>query len=69
MDRENVSRMLAALPQREREVIETRFGLAGDPPRTLQTAADAFDLTHEQIREIENHALRMLAEFEPPESR
>src|SRR6185295_6568973 len=34
--KENVHRALAALPQREREVIEMRFGLTGGRPRTLE---------------------------------
>ena len=39
--KENVHRALAALPQREREVIEMRFGLTGGRPRTLEEVARA----------------------------
>lgn len=62
MDREKVNRALAALPQFEREVIEMRFGLTGGKPRTLQDVGTAFDITSERIREMENHALRLLAD-------
>ena len=46
---------LAALPQREREVIEMRFGLTGGRPRTLEEVGRAFNVTRERIRQIENH--------------
>ena len=62
MDREKVNRALAALPQFEREVIEMRFGLTGAKPRTLQDVGAELEITPERIREIENHALRLLAD-------
>jgi RNA polymerase primary sigma factor len=58
--KENVHRALAALPQREREVIEMRFGLAGGRPRTLEEVGRAFNVTRERIRQIENHTLKKL---------
>jgi RNA polymerase primary sigma factor len=58
--RENVRRALDALPQREREVIEMRFGLTGGRPRTLEEVGRAFSVTRERIRQIENHALKKL---------
>jgi len=58
--KENVHRALAALPQREREVIEMRFGLTGERPRTLEEVGRAFNVTRERIRQIENHTLKKL---------
>ncbi|HST40291.1 MAG TPA: sigma-70 family RNA polymerase sigma factor [Conexibacter sp.] len=58
--RDNVRRALAALPQREREVIEMRFGLGGGRPRTLEEVGRAFNVTRERIRQIENHTLKKL---------
>jgi RNA polymerase primary sigma factor len=58
--RENVRRALAALPPREREVIEMRFGLTGERPRTLEEVGRAFNVTRERIRQIENHTLKKL---------
>jgi RNA polymerase primary sigma factor len=58
--RENVRRALAALPAREREVIEMRFGLTGEQPRTLEEVGRAFNVTRERIRQIENHTLKKL---------
>jgi RNA polymerase primary sigma factor len=58
--RENLRRALAALPEREREVIEMRFGLSGERPYTLEEVGRAFNVTRERIRQIENHTLKKL---------
>ncbi len=58
--KENVRRALEALPQREREVIEMRFGLTGARPFTLEEVGRAFNVTRERIRQIENHTLKKL---------
>jgi RNA polymerase primary sigma factor len=57
---ENVCRALSVLPRREREVIEMRFGLTGGRPRTLEEVGQAFNVTRERIRQIENHTLKKL---------
>ena len=57
---ENVCRALAVLPRREREVLEMRFGLTGERPRTLEEVGQAFNVTRERIRQIENHTLKKL---------
>ncbi len=64
--REHVRRALSTLPQREREVIEMRFGLSGDRPSTLEEVGRAFDVTRERIRQIESHTLKKLESL--PES-
>jgi RNA polymerase primary sigma factor len=58
--KENVKRALDALPSREREVIEMRFGLRGARPFTLEEVGRAFNVTRERIRQIENHTLKKL---------
>ena len=58
--RENVRKALDALPQREREVIEMRFGLTGARPFTLEEVGRAFNVTRERIRQIENNTLKKL---------
>ena len=58
--RENVRKALEALPQREREVIEMRFGLKGHEARTLEEVGRAFGVTRERIRQIENNTLKKL---------
>jgi RNA polymerase primary sigma factor len=58
--RENVRRALDALPAREREVIEMRYGLSGGKARTLEEVGRAFGVTRERIRQIENNTLKKL---------
>jgi RNA polymerase primary sigma factor len=58
--REDIDRTLDALPDRERKVIEMRFGLDGDQPRTLEEVGRAFGVTRERIRQIENNTLKKL---------
>ena len=58
--RENVRRALDALPRREREVIEMRYGLRGNKARTLEEVGRAFGVTRERIRQIENNTLKKL---------
>ena len=58
--RENVQKALDALPQREREVIEMRYGLKGHQSRTLEEVGRAFGVTRERIRQIENNTLKKL---------
>jgi RNA polymerase primary sigma factor len=58
--RENVRKALDALPDREREVIEMRFGLKGHEARTLEEVGRAFGVTRERIRQIENTTLKKL---------
>jgi len=51
---------LAVLPRREREVLELRYGLTGKRPQTLEEVGQAFNVTRERIRQIENHTLKKL---------
>jgi len=58
--REDIDRALDSLPPRERKVIELRFGLKGESPRTLEEVGRAFGVTRERIRQIENNTLKKL---------
>jgi RNA polymerase primary sigma factor len=58
--REDVEMALSALPERERKVIELRFGLSGEQPCTLEEVGRAFGVTRERIRQIENNTLKKL---------
>ncbi|MGB8005291.1 MAG: sigma-70 family RNA polymerase sigma factor [Gaiellaceae bacterium] len=58
--REDVEFALSALPERERQVIELRFGLSGAQPCTLEEVGRAFGVTRERIRQIENNTLKKL---------
>ena len=56
-----VEQALSALPKRERQVIELRFGLHGGQPQTLEEVGRAFGVTRERARQIENNTLKTLA--------
>ncbi len=58
--REHLENALSHLEPREREVVTLRFGLDGDPPRTLSDVGKIFDLTRERIRQIEGRAFAKL---------
>jgi RNA polymerase primary sigma factor len=58
--REDVEFALSALPERERRVIELRYGLDGSQPCTLEEVGRAFGVTRERIRQIENNTLKKL---------
>jgi RNA polymerase primary sigma factor len=60
LQREDVQRALAALPRRDREVLELRYGLNGQRPMTLEEVGTAFGVTRERIRQIENNTLKRL---------
>jgi RNA polymerase primary sigma factor len=57
---EVLARALAKLAERERGVIELRFGLNGGSPQTLDEVGRVFGVTRERVRQIENHALKKL---------
>jgi len=49
---DEISRLLAPLDEREREILKLRFGLDRGEPRTLEEVGDHFSLTRERIRQI-----------------
>jgi RNA polymerase primary sigma factor len=60
LQKENVRRVLNTLPERERRVIELRYGLLGGRPATLEEVGRALGVTRERIRQIENNTLKKL---------
>src|SRR5690606_23876447 len=60
MLRESVKNALAVLSEREREVLELRFGLIDGKDHTLEEVGQYFNVTRERIRQIEAKALRKL---------
>jgi RNA polymerase primary sigma factor len=57
---ETLRRVLLTLSYRERRVLELRYGLDGQPPRTLDEVGRAFRVTRERVRQIETQSLRKL---------
>ena len=60
MLRESIRNALAVLSDRERQVLELRFGLADGKEHTLEEVGQYFNVTRERIRQIEAKALRKL---------
>lgn len=60
MLREQLNDVLSCLGQREKRVLQLRFGLIDGTPRTLEEVGKEFDVTRERIRQIEAKALRKL---------
>ena len=63
LQREDIQRALDLLPDRERQVIELRYGLRGHEPLTLEEVGRAFGVTRERIRQIENNTLKKLKQL------
>src|SRR5690349_16121227 len=57
---ELLSNILGTLSHRERRVLELRYGLDGEQPRTLDEVGRTFNVTRERIRQIENQSLKKL---------
>ncbi len=58
--KESIKDVLETLDEREAKVLALRFGLAGEPPKTLEEVGKIFNVTRERIRQIEAKALRKL---------
>jgi RNA polymerase primary sigma factor len=60
MRKETLRHILGTLSSRERQVLELRYGLDGQHPRTLDEVGRTFNVTRERIRQIENQSLKKL---------
>jgi RNA polymerase primary sigma factor len=60
MRAETLKRILGTLSHRERRVLELRYGLDGEHPRTLDEVGRTFNVTRERIRQIESRSLQKL---------
>ncbi|MDR5708296.1 MAG: RNA polymerase sigma factor RpoD/SigA [Armatimonadota bacterium] len=60
MRREVLQQLLERLPERERAVIRLRYGLDGEPPRTMREVGRRLGLTAEGVRQVELRALAKL---------
>ena len=52
--------LLEVLDERERKIIDARFGLEGQKPKTLEEVGQEFGVTRERIRQLQNIALKKL---------
>jgi RNA polymerase primary sigma factor len=67
MQKEELNAVLSTLTHRERKVIELRFGLKGEHPRTLEEVGQKFGVTRERIRQIEAKTLAKLTSYRDTE--
>lgn len=58
--KEQIDEVLGSLSERERKIIQMRFGLGNGKSRTLEEVGQEFDVTRERIRQIEAKALAKL---------
>ncbi|MBE0428816.1 MAG: RNA polymerase sigma factor RpoD [Thermoleophilia bacterium] len=62
--KDDLNKVLEALPHRERKILELRYGLNGEHPRTLEQIGRRFGVTRERIRQIEANTLARLKELQ-----
>ena len=58
--RDEVADLLGILDARERRIINSRFGLDGNKPKTLEEVGERFGVTRERIRQVQNIAILKL---------
>ena len=66
---EALRKALENLGYRERRVLELRYGLNGEHPRTLDEVRRTFNVTRERIRQIEHHSLTKLQKLHEAETK
>ncbi|BDU50644.1 sigma-70 family RNA polymerase sigma factor [Haliovirga abyssi] len=58
--KENISKEMEILNERERDIVISRFGMGGIKPLTLEELGKKYDITRERVRQIEKKALKKL---------
>jgi RNA polymerase primary sigma factor len=58
--KESIAKVLQGMGERERKVVELRFGFKGEHPRTLAEVSSRFNVSRERIRQIEAKALEQI---------
>lgn len=58
--KEEVSKLLVNLPEKESNILKQRYGLEGNSPMSLKEVGDIYNLTKERIRQIEKKAIARL---------
>ena len=61
LQKEALDRALESLPERDRRVLELRYGLRGEEPHTLEHIGRRLGITRERVRQIEIESLSRLA--------
>jgi RNA polymerase sigma factor (sigma-70 family) len=59
-DADLMREVFATLPEREQVILQKRFGINGDDPKTLEEIGSELGVTRERIRQIQDGALKKL---------
>jgi RNA polymerase primary sigma factor len=62
LEQEAVRRAVGQLPERQQQVVRMRYGIDGEEPKHLSETGRVLGISAERVRQIENDALRRLAE-------
>jgi RNA polymerase primary sigma factor len=54
---QDINALIAELEPRESDILRLRFGLDGEPPKTLEEVGEYFKVTRERVRQLQNSAL------------
>lgn len=68
IQREQLEAVLCQLTEREREILQLRYGLNDCPPQTLEEVGHLLSVTRERVRQIELRALKKLRKLDPAET-
>ena len=68
-DKERISHLLDTVSERERTVLDSRFGITNGKPHTLAEVADVLKVSRERIRQIEKEALKKLRKYAKEEQK
>ena len=63
LNKERVDNLLDMMTEREREILDMRFGLISGEPQTLAEVAEKLGVSRERVRQIEEAALLRLRKF------
>jgi RNA polymerase primary sigma factor len=60
LQRESLQKALSALPEREREIVQMRYGLSGEEPKSIDQVVSELGATRSAVRRLEKRALARL---------
>ncbi len=68
LTRERVKQLFSSIGEREKSVLDLRFGITDGKPHTLAEVADTLGVSRERVRQIEQEALKKLRKYTQEES-
>jgi RNA polymerase primary sigma factor len=68
-DKERVHQLLDSLDEREKQILDLRFGITADKPHTLASVAKELNISRERVRQIEKDTLNRLRKYAEEEQK